>query len=249
MTEPSKDSIREYLKWAIALQAAMETALRAESPTNVWKHSGYKQFARKYMHVLTEISKHIQLPPLLDTYDIEKMRDSGSTIAHQQKDVFENVYANVSLLRSTLESRLGVVEDKIENLLDFFRSRLRSAVLRTPEQERDVQDAIEQLFIGRGLQKGQDYDRETGRVKVSGKESIPDFVMPPLSLALEVKLIKTDSRVREVVDEINADIPAYSKGYRRQLFLIYDLGHIRDEVEFRHGLENAGSIDVLVVKH
>jgi len=79
MTEPSKGSVREYLKWAIALQAAMEMSLRAESQTNVWKHSGYKQFARKYMHVLTEISKHIQLPPLFDTYDIEKMRDSGST--------------------------------------------------------------------------------------------------------------------------------------------------------------------------
>ncbi|MGE4450472.1 hypothetical protein [Castellaniella sp.] len=249
MSKSSKESIREYLKWTIALQQSMEMALRNENPSNVWKHSSYKQFARKYMHVLTEISKHIELPPLFDRYDIEKMRGSGGTIAHQQKDVFENVYVNVSLLRSTLESRLGVVEDQITNLIDFLRSRLRSAVFRTPEQERDVQDAIEQLLIGRGLQKGQDYDREAGRVKASGKESIPDFIMPPLSLALEVKLVKTDSRGREVVDEINADIPAYAKGYRRQLFLIYDLGHIRNEIEFRHDIESAGSIDVLIVKH
>lgn len=249
MAKPSKETIREYLRWTIALQQAMEMALRAESPTNIWKYSGFKQFTRKYMHVLTEVGKHIPLPPLFDSYDVDKMRGSGDTLAIHQKEVFESVYANVSLLRSTLESRLGVVEDQIENLNDFFRARLRSAIFRTPEQEREVQDAIEQLLIGRGLQKGQDYDRESGRVKSSGKESIPDFVMLPLSLALEVKLIKSDSRVREVVDEINADIPAYAKTYRRQLFLLYDLGHIRDEVEFRHGLENPGSIDVLIIKH
>ena len=64
------------------------------------------------------------------------------------------------------------------------------------------------------LQKGQDYDREVGRVKVSTKEVVPDFILLKLSLALEVKLIKTSTRVREVVDEINADIAAYSKVYR-----------------------------------
>ena len=249
MSDVSKELIREFLKWAIAFQGAMDAALRAESPTNVWKHSGYKQFARKYMHVLNEISKHIPLPPLFDRYNVENMKDSGSTLAHHQKAVFESVYANVALLRGTLESRIGLVEDQITQLVDFLRSRLRAAVLRKPEQERDVQDAVEQLFVGRGLQKGQDYDRETGRVKVSGKESIPDFVLPPLSLAVEVKIIKTDVRIREVVDEINADIPAYGRAYSRQIYVVYDLGFIRDEVEFRHGLENVGSVDVLVIKH
>jgi hypothetical protein len=177
------------------------------------------------------------------------MRGSTDTIAHQQKDVFESVYANVSILRGFLEGKLGVVEDQIAGLLDFLRGRLRSAIFNKPELERDVQDAIEQLLIGRGLQKGQDYDRETGRVKVSGKESVPDFVMRRLSLALEVKLVKSDTRVREVVDEINADIRAYAKGYSRQLYLVYDLGYIRDEIEFRHDLESDGMVDVLVVKH
>jgi hypothetical protein len=44
------------------------------------------------------------------------------------------------------------------------------------------------LLIGRGFTKGIDYDRETGRVKVSIKEVVPDFVFPKLGLALEVKL-------------------------------------------------------------
>jgi uncharacterized membrane protein len=99
------------------------------------------------------------------------------------------------------------------------------------------------------MQRGSDYDRETGRVKVSIKEVVPDFILPKLGLALEVKLTKHEQRAKEVVDEINADIRAYSQRYQAILFLVYDLGTIRDETEFRQGLEQVGSVEVLVVKH
>ena len=99
------------------------------------------------------------------------------------------------------------------------------------------------------MQKGQDYDREVGRVKISSKESIPDFIIPRLSLAMEVKFVKNTARVSEIIDEISADIAAYAKTYRQLLFLIYDLGHIRDESEFRHDLENAPNVSVVVIKH
>lgn len=141
-----------------------------------------------------------------------------------------------------------MVEDETTALQDFLQARLRSAIFRPPKIEREVQDAIEQLLIGRSLQKGQDYDRGVGRVKISTKEAVPDFVMFRLSLAIEVKLIKASARVREVIDEINADIAAYSKNYRQLMFVIYDLGCIRNEVEFRYDLESPGKISVLVVK-
>ena len=51
-----------------------------------------------------------------------------------------------------------------------------------------------------------------------------------------------------MIDEINADIAAYSKGYASLLFIVYDLGFVRDEVEFRHDLEAQGNTAVLVVK-
>ena len=105
------------------------------------------------------------------------------------------------------------------------------------------------MLIGRGMIKGQDYDREVGRVKVSSKEVIPDFIFPRMSLALEVKIIKTAARVRETVDEINADITAYSKAYRNLMFVVYDLGFIRDEMEFRQDLEDPMKSMVVVVKH
>jgi REase_DpnII-MboI len=248
MAEPNKDQLREFLQWTTALQRAMESSIQLAAPENVWKYGAYKDFARKYNQLIQAVRPHITLPPVLDFYDLDKMRDLHNTVAPQQKQIFDGVFANVSILRAVLEGKIGIVEDKTAALTVFFQARLRSAIFRTPELERDVQDAVEQLLIGRGMQKGQDYDREVGRVKVSAKEVIPDFIVPPLSLAIEVKLIKGLARVREVVDEINADIAAYSRGYRQILFLVYDLGFIRDEIEFRHDLEEMGNVDVLVIK-
>lgn len=248
MGEQSKKLLREYLLWAVALQRSMEVALQGEDPANIWKHGGYKQFARKYDQILTEVAANVKLPPILDRYNLDKIPGAGDTVAFQQKEIFEGVYANVSLLRSLLEGKIGIIENETIALRDFIQSRLRSAIFRPPEIEREVQDAIEQLLIGRGLQKGQDYDREIGRVKISVKEVVPDFVMLRLSLAIEVKLVKTAARVKEIVDEINADIAAYSKRYTSLMFIVYDLGYIRDEVELRHDLETQGNVAILVVK-
>ncbi len=126
---------------------------------------------------------------------------------------------------------------------------IRRAIFSTPEKELDVQNAVEQILIGKGLQKGQDYDREVGRVKISSKEVIPDFIFPRQSLALEIKLVKSRSRVGEVIDEINADIVSYSKGYSHLIFLVYDVGQIRDEAEFRRDIELEGKIDIIIIKH
>jgi hypothetical protein len=99
------------------------------------------------------------------------------------------------------------------------------------------------------MEKGTDYDRETGRVKTSGKESVPDFVFPNLKLCLEAKLSKSLDKLRAIVDEINADIRAYATRYERQFYIVYDLGTIRDEAEFKRGLEDAPGVSVVVVKH
>ena len=245
----NKDQLREYLKWTDALLRSMETCLRGDDAGNVWKYAGFKQFARKYNQIVTVVAQAIPLPPILDVYDLELMSGHGDTVALQQKNIFESVHANVSVLKAFIEGKLGVVDDEITALRDFLQARLRSAVLRPPDKERDVQDAIEQVLIGRGLIKGQDYDRETGRVKVSTKEVIPDFILLKLGLALEVKLIYESGRTKTVVDEINADIMSYSKIYRKLLFIVYDMGFIRVEEEFRHDLEANERVSVIIVKH
>lgn len=97
--------------------------------------------------------------------------------------------------------------------------------------------------------KGLDYDRETGRVKIASKEVIPDFIVMRMNLALEVKIIKEKDRISKVIDEINADIIAYTEKYSSILFVIYDLGIVRDEEEFLSGFNNKNNIDCIIVKH
>ena len=81
------------------------------------------------------------------------------------------------------------------------------------------------------------------------KESVPDFVFRPISVALEIKLAKTKARLRTLVEEISADIIAYSAIYDSLIFLVYDLGTIDDETEFKLGLESRGDVRLLIVKH
>ena len=125
---------------------------------------------------------------------------------------------------------------------------MRTVIFDKPQKEIEVQNAIEALLLGRGLNKGIDYDRETGKFEFSGKEYIPDFIIPKLKLCIEVKLLR-ESRKSKVIEEISADITAYSKQYQRQLFIVYDLGYIQNEEEFKRDIENAGDIKVIVVKH
>ena len=147
-----------------------------------------------------------------------------------------------------MESATDFVEDEFENIANFFRSKLRASIFSIPSKEVEVQNSIESLLIGRNMTKGIDYDRETGKFEFSGKEYIPDFIIPKMNLCIEVKLLREGKKSR-VIDEINADITAYSTKYERLLFVVYDLGVIRDEAEFRRDIENAGaSIKVVIVK-
>lgn len=162
---------------------------------------------------------------------------------------FDSVLGNLALIRSTIENHLEIKIEEIFNLKNFFSSNLRKAVLRDPENEMYIQDTIEQMLIGKGMSKGIDYDREVGRVKVSIKEYMPDFIFPKLDLAFEIKISKTKAKSKEIVDEINADIQAYGKQYSQLLFLIYDIGTIRDEDEFKNDIDNADNIQLIIVKH
>ncbi len=247
--DSDKEKLRSLLNAVRSLQRAMTDVSSAALMYRIDNWVSYRQFAKKYTQLVRLVATETSLSPLLDEFDIDKMLGPDNLLPSEQKAIFETVVMELALLRGHLETNIGVVDDEVRALRDFLQYRLRSAMLKKPAQESEVQDVIEQLLIGRGLFKGQDYDREVGRVKISIKEAIPDFILQKLSLALEVKLTKTQQRVRDVIDEINADIASYSKKYAHLLFVVYDLGHIRDEMEFRRDLENTYSVAVLVVKH
>ena len=57
------------------------------------------------------------------------------------------------------------------------------------------------------------------------------------------------TKEKELIDEINADIKAYKTRYEKLIFLIYDLGFIRDVEKFKQDIENQEDIYVEVIKH
>lgn len=72
--------------------------------------------------------------------------------------------------------------------------------------------------------------------------------IPNMSLCIEVKLLRAGRKSR-VIEEISADITAYKKIYPHQLFVVYDLGDIQNETEFKCDIEMTDGVKVIIIKH
>ena len=244
-----EEGLRACLRMIEALLDAMEEAVRSSRPDNIWTYASYATFMRKSNELAQRAAAIEPIDAPIDVFNMDAVPGEGDTTIVQQQKYFEMARANLQILKAYLSNRVEPKERRVTGIADFLQANLRRGMLHQPERERDVQDAIEQLLIGRGMEKGVDYDREVGRVKVSSKEVIPDFIFPPLETALEVKLLRDRSALGQLVDEINADIRAYSLGYKSIVFVVYDLAVLRDELEFRRDLETADGVKVVVVKH
>ena len=233
-----------------ALKENMIRTLSDNSTDVIGRYTSYKHYAEEHACLAKEVCKTLDLTQeRILSYDTEKMKGPGDTTWSYQRQIIESLVTYTDTLIAFLERENGFIEDEYSNITNFLSSKLRNAFYDTPQSEKEVQNAIELLFVGKGWQKGTDFYRESGH-KFSGRDYIPDFTIPKLELCLEVKLLKDESRKSKVIEEINADITAYSKEYKRQLFLIYDIGIIRDEIEFKHDIENSQSnIKVIIVKH
>jgi hypothetical protein len=240
--------LESYLRMTEALLDAMDAASRGGETEDVWRFTSYKTYMRKANELIDQVHAVEPITAPVDRFDMSKVPSLGDTVLPQQRDMFEMARANLQILKAWLSNRVDPKDKQVVGIADFLQANLRRATLTRPEREKEVQDTIEQLFIGRGMEKGLDYDREVGRVKVSAKEVIPDFVLPLLDTAIEVKLLKEPTGIGRVIDEINADIQAYSKDYKTIVFVVYDLGVLRDEVEFRRDLESTDGIKVIVIK-
>jgi hypothetical protein len=230
-----------------ALRRAMETVLVGTTPDHA-KWGAFKSYARAYNTLAAEYVKIVSTPDV-PTYNVEKMKGSLDTLWPVQKEIFDTIYANTLTLSGLLLEYDVGLSASISEIQDLLVANLRKAIFEKPETEAEVQNAIEALLIGRGYKKPMDYDRETGRVKYSGKEFVPDFVFKSYDLVLEVKLIKTRGQVSPCIEEMCADIPAYMSVYENLLFCVYDLGEIRDVNEFQEGLQREDGVRACVIKH
>jgi hypothetical protein len=128
--------------------------------------------------------------------------------------------------------------------MDFITANLRPSIFEDPKNEKELQNIVEVMLRAREYE----YRRELIRIPYSSKVYIPDFTFEVLHLALEMKLCSSRDRVREMIDEINSDIPAYQTRYENVIFAIYDLGQIRDEAEFKGSIERNLNVYVVIVK-
>jgi len=114
----------------------------------------------------------------------------------------------------------------IDNTLrTFFRDR--------PGSEEEVQNELEKLLIARNYE----YERESPSFEFSGKKYKPDFVFESHKTVLEIKLCNNSQKSKKIVDEIGADIVAYMTRFEHLVFVIYDLGFIRNPIKFKGDIE------------
>jgi hypothetical protein len=123
--------------------------------------------------------------------------------------------------------------------------KLRKIMREAPKNEREVQNAIETLFVAADIE----HAREIDRFEYSSKSYIPDFTLSKIDLAVEIKICNRADREKEIIAEINDDILAYKQKYGNILFVIYDLGFIRDVEKFKEHFEQQDQVLVQVIKH
>lgn len=246
--EPTKQQkLRRLAAKVDALKRSMDVTIGLQTE-DFGKWNGFANNARIYDRLARQ---YIDLTGDTDPslYDVANLPNWADLLWHQAKNLFEQTYADVSLLSASLSEfeDAGIISRS--EVHDLIETNLRRIVFEEPKREVEVQNAVESLFVGRGYQKGADYDRETGRVKYSGKEFVPDFVFKGYGLAIEVKLVRDRSKLANCVEEMSADIAAYLSAYESILFVVYDMGGIQDVSEFQLSFHNHAGVRVCVVKH
>ena len=128
-------------------------------------------------------------------------------------------------------------------VLSLSEHKLRKVIRTKPEREKEIQDQFENLLIGADI----DFEREGPHIDYSSKAYIPDFSFNSIDLAVEIKLCKTEEKT--FIQQINDDILAYKTKFNILLFIIYDLGVIRDVDTFKQSFEETENVIVHVIKH
>jgi hypothetical protein len=133
----------------------------------------------------------------------------------------------------------------ILRIINIAERKLRKVIRDIPSREKEIQDAFENLLIGADIP----YSRETESIEYSSKTYTPDFTIQKIDLAIEIKLCPREGREKEIIGEVNDDILAYQTKYGNLLFVVYDVGFIRDADRFIDVFEKNQNVIVRVVKH
>lgn len=194
-----------------------------------------------YHQIISEIEKQseddlsrFRIPDSIlwndDSYRTDGFRDRlGSLIGFLKADVEEEKEEGSA---DTLKIITGIQR----SLRKFFRIK--------PTSEKEIQDKLEDLFNAQQLS----FRREQEHISYSSKTYIPDFTFDDINCAVEGKFCNSDRREKEMIAEINDDIQAYSTRYKNLIFVVYDMGFIRDEEKFKQDIESK-SVVIEIIKN
>jgi len=219
------------------LDPPVETTLRYSGyPAYIEQYNAYRQIT---IELFGDEAKALFLP-LAHGY----WMDPEKELSRLWRKHFEDVAVRLATLTAYLQSKLGDTEQRVQGIIDLVEANLRPSIYNDPDKEKAVQDILETIFRARSLP----YLREKVHIKYSSKTFVPDFAFDSLSLAVEAKLCNRDGREKEIIDEVNADILAYKTKYTSIVFVIYDLGFIRDVAQFKSDIEMIPNVYAIVIK-
>jgi hypothetical protein len=130
-------------------------------------------------------------------------------------------------------------------ILSLIDTKLRKLIRIMPNKEKEIQDAFENLLVVADIE----YEREAPSITYSSKRYIPDFSFTELDLVIEIKLCTSTTTEKALISQINDDILAYQTKFGNIIFIIYDIGQIRDISRFTQSFENNDKVIIKIVKH
>lgn len=175
---------------------------------------------------------------------------------------YEAYLSDLEIARGLLQAGIDVIKRKgiksvyetgdpvkesnlIIHVLSTIQSQLRKSIRNEPNNEKTIQDSLETIFNVKGF----DFLREKEHIEYSSKTYVPDFTFPSISAIVEVKLCNSQKREKDIISEINDDILAYGTKYSNIIFIVYDIGIIRDVDMFRGSFSKHSNVIVEVIKH
>lgn len=130
-------------------------------------------------------------------------------------------------------------------IIRLVESKLRTAMRKEPSDEKAVQDVVEALLLGADV----NFSRELDIIEYSSRTYRPDFTLRGFDLVIEIKFCVDAAREKAIVQEINDDILAYRTKFKNLLFVVYDVGCIRDIAKFCSPFKAEDGITIRVIKH
>jgi len=158
----------------------------------------------------------------------------NSAIDHLNKSEIAEVYEG----KNTVPEASDLIK-----IINLAGNKLRRIIRTIPQKEKELQDKYEDLLIAADIE----YNREFPHIEYSTKQYIPDFSFSKINLAVEIKLCKNNEKA--LIEQINDDILAYKTKFNNLIFVVYDLGQIRDIEIFKKSFEANDDVIIQIIKH